>query len=460
MGNLAPVLRTRFFDSNGDPLAGGKLHAFQAGTSTPQATYTTENLATPNANPVILDANGEADVWLDQALSYKFRLDDSTDVTQWTTDDVIGTLASGSVVTASIADLAVTTAKLANDAVDNTKLKDDASTDANRAVTTNHIRNLAVTGPKLAASAIRPGQYVNLKLEAATTSETNDSIKLTGNGAALSADAPGYANVNGTLLTYTADITLDLTGAHWGQGTNGNLTDYLLSAYAIDDAGTGKLGVGSVNGHHVILGADDVTSASSATTVEKIFVNSALTGDSECLELGWVKAGFTDTGGASEDLWVVQTGTGDINHGPRPPIPQVWTPDGTWTNVETVYTGFWVREGAYLSLDVLLVLSAAPTTATLTINIPSGFVIDTALTLSTSAASAIPGKSVILDSGNVNQHSTVGYNSTTVIQPFVLSNDAGTRVGLANITQAAPITFASGDEIGLAGVRVALVGWS
>jgi hypothetical protein len=38
---------------------------------------------------------------------------------------------------------------LADDAVTAAKLRDDASTDSNRAVTTNHIRNGAVTSPKL-----------------------------------------------------------------------------------------------------------------------------------------------------------------------------------------------------------------------------------------------------------------------------------------------------------------------
>lgn len=84
---LLPVLKQRFFDSNGDPLVGGKLYSYVAGTSTPAATYTDEAGATPNTNPVVLDANGEADVWLG-AGSYKFILTDSDDVVQFTVDDV------------------------------------------------------------------------------------------------------------------------------------------------------------------------------------------------------------------------------------------------------------------------------------------------------------------------------------------------------------------------------------
>jgi|TARA_R100000152_G_scaffold20530_2_gene14492 hypothetical protein len=48
----------------------------------------------------------------------------------------------------------VGTSELAADSVTATELKDDASTDSNRAVTTNHIRDLAVTEGKLANDAV------------------------------------------------------------------------------------------------------------------------------------------------------------------------------------------------------------------------------------------------------------------------------------------------------------------
>lgn len=78
----------RAFDSNGDPLAGGLLYSYAAGTTTPLATYTTKAGSVANANPVVLDANGEADVWTTPGVDYKFVLKNSVLVIQWTVDNV------------------------------------------------------------------------------------------------------------------------------------------------------------------------------------------------------------------------------------------------------------------------------------------------------------------------------------------------------------------------------------
>lgn len=78
----APALlyapRVFFIDANGDPLSGGKLFTYEPGTSTDKTTYFDQAFTTPHANPIILDANGSAVVWLDGA--YKFDLTDSNDV--------------------------------------------------------------------------------------------------------------------------------------------------------------------------------------------------------------------------------------------------------------------------------------------------------------------------------------------------------------------------------------------
>lgn len=199
--NLAPLIRQRHLDANGDPLSGGKLYSYQAGTSTPQATYTDSGGLTANANPVVLDSNGEANVWLDPTLSYKFVLKDSSDVTQWTVDNVIGLLTNDSVPTASLQDGAVTTAKIADDAVTAAKLKDSASTDADRAVTTDHVRDSAITRAKLATGAI-PKPTTVTKNANFTASAEEDVYYVTTGASVITATLPAAASNSGKRLTF------------------------------------------------------------------------------------------------------------------------------------------------------------------------------------------------------------------------------------------------------------------
>lgn len=90
MASLSPFPIFRFFNAAGAPLSGGKLYTYEAGTTTPLATYTNAGAGTPNANPIILDANGECAVPYLQDLPYKFNLTDSTGLQQpgWPQDNI------------------------------------------------------------------------------------------------------------------------------------------------------------------------------------------------------------------------------------------------------------------------------------------------------------------------------------------------------------------------------------
>ena len=74
------------WDRNGKPLAFGKLYTYQARTNTPKPTYQSEDQVVENTNPVILNGEGYADVYLDG--SYKMVLKDDKDNEIWSSDPV------------------------------------------------------------------------------------------------------------------------------------------------------------------------------------------------------------------------------------------------------------------------------------------------------------------------------------------------------------------------------------
>lgn len=91
----------QFFDNSGVPLTGGKLYTYEAGTTTPQATYTTSAGNVFHTNPIVLDSAGRVpssgEIWLDSK-PYKFVLKTSVDVLIATYDNIVGIGAGASTV--------------------------------------------------------------------------------------------------------------------------------------------------------------------------------------------------------------------------------------------------------------------------------------------------------------------------------------------------------------------------
>ena len=91
---LSPVggAAAQFFTNSGVILSGGKLYTYAAGTTTPQATFTSSSGNTNHTNPIILDSAGRVpggEIWL-SALPYKFLIKDSNDVLIGTYDNISG----------------------------------------------------------------------------------------------------------------------------------------------------------------------------------------------------------------------------------------------------------------------------------------------------------------------------------------------------------------------------------
>jgi parallel beta-helix repeat protein len=94
--NLSPYggVGAQFLDNAGNVLTGGRIETYAAGTTTPQATYTSSLGVTFHPNPIILDASGRVpsggEIWLTDGLQYKFVLRDSANVLIATYDNISG----------------------------------------------------------------------------------------------------------------------------------------------------------------------------------------------------------------------------------------------------------------------------------------------------------------------------------------------------------------------------------
>lgn len=320
--------------------------------------------------------------------------------------------------------------------------------------------NKQILFPMLPYGARTKGWFSNLGLAAAQSSVAADSIKIQGAIAALSATNPLSIIMPGATagllasLRATADVTLNLTGAHWGLGTKGDFSNVELRVYAINDAGTLKWGVSLQGGLRTITTANSSATATNINAKAKMLVSSTLSGTSACQEVGWFHGNFDDTGGSSEDLWVVQTTLGSINVGvpvrDQTNFDEVsWTPTGTWST-NTTYAGKWRRNGHMMQMSVTVTLAGAPTSATFTLNLPSGYQIDTTA-LEGTTLKRLLGAGWLLDNGTGNYSANVSYASATTIQVHKFD---------ANVLDAStPFTWASGDSFNFM-VEVPILQWS
>jgi len=92
----------QFFDTNGLPLSGGTIKSYLAGTTTATSMYT-DSSGTSAGSSITLNVRGEPEVsgntiniWLDEGVTYKFVLADSSGTSIWTDDGINVGFASGS----------------------------------------------------------------------------------------------------------------------------------------------------------------------------------------------------------------------------------------------------------------------------------------------------------------------------------------------------------------------------
>jgi hypothetical protein len=91
----------QLFDDSGNVLTGGKIYTYEAGTSTPLASYTSSAGNTAHSNPIILNAAGRVatgEIWLDYTKLYKFVVTTATNVLIATYDNVGGSFNTSPII--------------------------------------------------------------------------------------------------------------------------------------------------------------------------------------------------------------------------------------------------------------------------------------------------------------------------------------------------------------------------
>lgn len=134
-----------------------------------------------------------------------------------------------------------------------------------------------------------------------------------------------------------------------------------------------------------------------------------------------------------------------------------FTPTGSWTS-NCTYTGFWRKNGDVMEVEVNIALSGAPTSTGLTINLPSGYSIDTAKLAQTNAGVGTVGDWTGWDNGNSLYYGKVGYNTTTSVVAYV-GVASGSYLQNTNVTQAVPFSFGNTDAVYVT-FQVPIAGWS
>ncbi len=249
MATISPVPKLQFSDQNGAPLAGGLVYTYEAGTTNLRTTYTTAAETTPNPNPIVLDASGQADIFLQAGLGYKFVLQNSLATTIWTVDNVT----------------AAGTMSLQN---------------ANAvAITGGSMSGVTITGGSFAGNAANVTGVV--AIANGGTSSTTAAAALSALGAAAAGanvditSVAGSTTVNGLTIGYRSIPPIVATGAYvLADNANGHCIDITTGGVTIPANATLALAIGftfsvynnSGSSQTIAITTDTMRLAGSATT--------------------------------------------------------------------------------------------------------------------------------------------------------------------------------------------------
>lgn len=278
---LFPYPRFKAIDGNGNPIRGGLLYFYEAGTSTAKDSYTDKACTTAATNPVVLDSNGEATIYLLGTYKVNLKNRHSAQMPGWPIDNIDG--AAGATVgasypTADAADHGATgdsnTIKYYVDTIGTTKkgtiyLRHDSggtNTDYVFATSDDYTNNGNINFVFEKGARLDPdtAKTVTFHSPENLIASAGQGI-ITGSGAiAFSVKGEGYANWWGfdpaaTAANNDTYITAALTALGGGTVTIGKGGTYACNPFPISTIGTTLKGLGYHGGGVIIDYASGTT---------------------------------------------------------------------------------------------------------------------------------------------------------------------------------------------------------
>ena len=228
---LSPVGNgQQFFDNSGNILSGGLIYQYQAGSSTPLATYTTNAGTIANSNPIILNSAGRCDneIWMQTGYSYKFILQTSTGTTLQTLDNLYPILQSSSGTAATVPTGLIAIWSGATGSIP------AGWTLCNGTNGTPDLRNSFIIGAGSTYAVGQTGGSADAIVVTHTHTITDPghlhNTTSTGSGTLLNAAASGSTGAS-TSTTATATTGITATNSNGTSGTGANLPPYYALAF-------------------------------------------------------------------------------------------------------------------------------------------------------------------------------------------------------------------------------------
>jgi hypothetical protein len=313
MASLTPTPKQQIYGSDGNPLVGGKIYTYAAGTTTPLATYTDAGAGTANTNPIILNSLGQANIWLAPSSSYKFSVYTSADVLLYTVDNI----------TAPIDYLSLVTTLASPPPIGSTAPNTGAFTTL--AATTATITTVNAT-------------TVNATTITATGTVTAETLTFEGGGSMTKPSEAGIQSLTATVAANALTVTLNPAVLDFRSTTLTSgvpVSRAIPSAISIVVSSGSTLGtVSAVQSRIVVLALDN------AGTVELAVVN--ISGGNDLTETGLISTTAEGGSGTADSASVIYSNTARTNVAYRVVgyVESTQATAGTWASTPSTVQGY------------------------------------------------------------------------------------------------------------------------